>query len=176
MKHFKFLLLAFLVCAAGMVMPGSASGQTYDIGKTGISIDHSSSDFKYTAGTNVIAVATVHTVTAAWGDTTGTDTVKVKLSGGTKNNAIHWWFPLTRTAGKMDSFRVTLYGIVADSKTPSTNTVYKAIYVATYSDATTEQINETVTTGNDYTGYMVVTRKYGKLQGTATGKYLALVR
>ena len=150
---------------------GNAYAQTYSLPGTGITLDASVSDFVYTSGTNVIAVATTHTVT-----TTGGDTVEVKLSGGNQNNALHWWFPYTKVSGSTDSMTVTLYGIVKDSKTPSTNAVYKSLYTAQTANSSGEQLFEAITTGNNYTSYMVVVRKIGVAAGSGTVKYLCLVR
>jgi len=167
MKNIRFLFLALLTCASLFTVNSDA--QVYSVGSTGIKLQPGG-DFAYTTGTNVLATTTV-TVS-----TTGGDTATLKLSGGNETNTLHFWTSFTKVSGATDSITVTIYGIVKDGVTPSTNTLYKSLYSAQTANSSGEQIFDLIITGNDYTDYMVVTRKSGVAAGAGTVKHLCLVR
>jgi hypothetical protein len=168
MKNIRFLFLALITCS--LLGAGNAYGQKYDLPGTGIKVDAGSSDFAYTTGTNVLATTTV-TVS-----TSGGDTATLKLIGGNEANSLHFWSSFTKASGATDSITITIWGIVKDSKTPSANTLYKSLNSGQTANSSGEQVFDLILTGNDYTEYMVVTRKIGVTAGAGTVKHLLLVR
>lgn len=161
MKRLGFLIMILLLCGGVMAQK---------IGSTGISITAGSSTYVYTSGTDVLT-APAATVTNG-----GTDTATLKIYGGNQMNAIHFWNICTKTSGTTDSMTISIWGIVRDTKTPATNTVYKLLYSDQTANSSGAQVFEHTLTGNNYTEYMVTVARIGTAAQVSAYKFFCLIR
>jgi hypothetical protein len=101
------------------------------------------------------------------------DTVWIKVIGGTHANSLHFWNVGTKVSGTFDSVTITIWGS-ADTGT-GVVTEYKSLYSDQTANSSGAQVFEHII-ANDYTNYMIVTRRIGVSAQTSTWKKKVLVR
>jgi hypothetical protein len=108
------------------------------------------------------------------GMTFPSDTIWLKVSGGTSLNHLHFVTVANKVSGTADSMQVTVYGTVETGTAGSGVTMnWKSLssqYVS--NTATGNQVLDYIVQGNDYTNYMIVARNAHVLANTNTCWFL----
>ena len=102
----------------------------------------------------------------------GLDSMKIKISGGTSLNHLHFWTEVQKISGATDSMLITLWGTVETS----TGTNFKSLATHQTANTSSLQIFDDIISGNDYTNYWVTVKRIGVGAQVSWYRYMVLFR